>query len=1031
MARSVMTVLLAFMAVTSVWAFKGSGTEKDPYIIEKGEDWAHISWMISTEDTRPNYIRAYYKLADDFDNSSDPTTYMIGYQTYFSGHIDGNGKTLYVNTMAANGVTGVAPIWGINGAVIENLNVVGTVNGKGDHAAGLAGFVKGGCMIRNCNINVEVKNASYSGGIVGHAGSSELGLENCVFSGSISGFSNVAGGLVGWCENAHILMHNCMFIGSFSPGKNGVYDPILCRWNKSNPNCELSKMYYNHNYPATASSINTVANISATAVSATYVAGEWTKEMTVAGVKVYGVTPPLNGAGTSESPFIIHDALEWEKFAVDVNKGINTDKYYKLSYIYDNSRTITMPVGTNDHPFAGHFDGKGQAVSIKITGSDKFTSLFRKIDGATIENLTVSGSVEGSAYHVSGFVGECGNTSPNVIRGCVVNTKVNGGDYVGGIVGHGGSGTLTIENCVSNAELNFGGKFAGGIVGWCDELKMTISNCLFKGTMKSSSGQYHPIACRTADKSPSATLDATYYLNTSAPTAPAKNCVSGADGVAVNGAFVAGQWTSKVWAVDGIAYFQAGNGGNVSFADGTADVDKWEITPSESIEGGANVALAYSGTKAVRSIVAKYVWDGDLSVVRSDYVAQNGDVLRGKLGANVKISIADGATVTLKDVTIQGVNWSSCKWAGITCEGDATIILEGTSNVSGFMYDYPCISVPKDKTLTIKGNGKLVAKGYSAAGIGGGRNMDCGNIVIEGGIIDAKGGRSESAGIGGGGGQGTTCGDITIKGGVVNAKSDSWGAGIGGGKFGNCGTIRIEGGYINTNGNYGAGIGSGQQGGCEEIIISGGIINASGNYDCPGIGGGYYASCGDITIKGGTVTATGGIQAPGIGSGQYGSCGDITITNQMKRVVSRKGNLAPYCLGSGDGGSCGTITIDGVEYDPVEGAEIRLEKASAEYWAEEDLPVVPQSGEFSRVMPVDVEFTGTKGSYTLVMPSLYDVTLTVDYDESESVGIDAPQTTSDSLTADGAWYTLQGVKLEGEPTAPGVYVKDGKKVMVK
>lgn len=36
-----------------------------------------------------------------------------------------------------------------------------------------------------------------------------------------------------------------------------------------------------------------------------------------------------------------------------------------------------------------------------------------------------------------------------------------------------------------------------------------------------------------------------------------------------------------------------------------------------------------------------------------------------------------------------------------------------------------------------------------------------------------------------------------------------------------------------------------------------------------------------------------------------------------------------------------------------------------------------------------------------------------------------------SDTTDGAWYTLTGVKLDGEPTAPGIYVKDGKKVIVK
>ena len=33
--------------------------------------------------------------------------------------------------------------------------------------------------------------------------------------------------------------------------------------------------------------------------------------------------------------------------------------------------------------------------------------------------------------------------------------------------------------------------------------------------------------------------------------------------------------------------------------------------------------------------------------------------------------------------------------------------------------------------------------------------------------------------------------------------------------------------------------------------------------------------------------------------------------------------------------------------------------------------------------------------------------------------------------SDGAWYDLSGRKLDGEPTEPGVYIKDGKKVVVK
>ena len=36
-----------------------------------------------------------------------------------------------------------------------------------------------------------------------------------------------------------------------------------------------------------------------------------------------------------------------------------------------------------------------------------------------------------------------------------------------------------------------------------------------------------------------------------------------------------------------------------------------------------------------------------------------------------------------------------------------------------------------------------------------------------------------------------------------------------------------------------------------------------------------------------------------------------------------------------------------------------------------------------------------------------------------------------AATSASAWYTLSGMKLKGEPTQKGFYVKDGRKVMVK
>lgn len=289
----------------------------------------------------------------------------------------------------------------------------------------------------------------------------------------------------------------------------------------------------------------------------------------------------------------------------------------------------------------------------------------------------------------------------------------------------------------------------------------------------------------------------------------------------------------------------------------------------------------------------------NLSTVSGATTAKNGDTLTGTLGGNYKISIADGATVTLSDVTINGTNNSSYSWAGITCLGDATIILDGTNRVKGFYQEYPGIQVgPTGKTLTIQGSGSLnVSSNSYSSGIGGGygNTKACGNIVIAGGTITATGG-SGGAGIGSGGSN-ATCGDITITGGTITAKGGVNGAGIGGGQESNCGKITITGGTVNATGGGGAGIGSG-----------------------------YHATCSDIAITGGTITATGGatngIGSAGIGSAysfsnQYvnykSSCGSITITDGVTMVKATKGGNATYSIGAGKDSTCGTVTVLGVE----------------------------------------------------------------------------------------------------------------------
>lgn len=190
----------------------------------------------------------------------------------------------------------------------------------------------------------------------------------------------------------------------------------------------------------------------------------------------------------------------------------------------------------------------------------------------------------------------------------------------------------------------------------------------------------------------------------------------------------------------------------------------------------------------------------DLGMLTSDYTAQDGDVISGTLTEDRVITIAPGATVTLKDADITSFPGTSYH-AGITLLGDATILLKGTNTVTGSHRGYAGIYVPQNYTLTIDGTGSLEASSGNmdggsatnrwACGIGSNNNgVNAGNIVINGGTITAIGG-NQSAGIGSS--LYSSCGDITINGGTVTAKCEGFGgAGIGGGRMASCGNILIR-----------------------------------------------------------------------------------------------------------------------------------------------------------------------------------------------------------------------------------------------
>ena len=270
-------------------------------------------------------------------------------------------------------------------------------------------------------------------------------------------------------------------------------------------------------------------------------------------------------------------------------------------------------------------------------------------------------------------------------------------------------------------------------------------------------------------------------------------------------------------------------------------------------------------------------------MTESEITVRNGNTITGTHDQELKIFIADNATVTLDNVNITN--------GSIVCNGNAGINLVGTNSITA-PADYAAVQIGDEGTmLTISGTGSLSATGGdNGAGIGTGLAQDeektGGNITINGGTITAIGGNF-AAGIG--------CGQASSKTENNNATNK-------------CGNISITGGTVTaTGGLTAAGIGTGA---------------AAISYD-------KFAStiCGDILITGGTVTANGDVGAAGIGTGSIttimgtgsSKCGAITITSDVTKVTaSTATTVSDDVCSIGKAGDtyyeCGKITIGGTEY---------------------------------------------------------------------------------------------------------------------
>ena len=189
-----------------------------------------------------------------------------------------------------------------------------------------------------------------------------------------------------------------------------------------------------------------------------------------------------------EGRMVIRDETDWETFAQLVNEGQTDLKVVLGGDVNINASKAT--VGTEAHPYSGEFDGNGYSLTVNYYDYQPWLAPFACIQGATIKNLIISGSVSSRDRYLAGLVARVKEgAASTLIENCrvsaVLETSYASNSVeacMGGFVAQNESARLTIRNCRFDGELRGENCFGnGGFVG-NTTTDMTIENCLFAPT---------------------------------------------------------------------------------------------------------------------------------------------------------------------------------------------------------------------------------------------------------------------------------------------------------------------------------------------------------------------------------------------------------------------------------------------------------------------------------------------------------------------------------------------------------------------
>lgn len=329
----------------------------------------------------------------------------------------------------------------------------------------------------------------------------------------------------------------------------------------------------------------------------------------------------LAGSGTAEDPYLLADVEDLKTFRDKVNAEVSSSLCARLTADINLENEEWMPFnpasGYATEAYAGTFDGDGHTIKgLSINAATANQGLFGIINGATVKNLNVEGSVASSNNYVGGIVGKVqqGTIENCSFRGTVTTTKSGG--YAGGITGTTVAQTTQISGCVNTGSITGGA--AGGIVGYAKFT--TVKNCYNTGKINGT-GNTGGIVGQSMNKT---TVENCYSIGEVSSTDNAGG-IAGFNGVTdgirncywtqPDDGFKGGtgskdETSAKISSVEGLAdklgdVFTTDADGNVilKWQTGTAPAPK---DPKIIITGSSDLYMTNSGTQPTGTLTVTY-----------------------------------------------------------------------------------------------------------------------------------------------------------------------------------------------------------------------------------------------------------------------------------------------------------------------------------------------------------------------------------------------------------------------------------------